>query len=174
MGEFVHLWIWLQGIHLQPGKRYAIKWRLTDHGQYTCKSAHLVQFRGSYETYRSGIIWKTRVENKFKFFVWTLVQNKILTADNLAIRGWPHHQSCLLCNSQQETGHHLYLSCPFGSVVWTLVLGWYNFDVLQRSQPSDYRHLIDWWQQASSVVQKVQRRQFNGIAIYIMWNVWKD
>jgi hypothetical protein len=46
---------------------------------------------------------------------WALIQNKILTADNLAKTGWP----------RQETRLRLCLLCPFPAVVyWKQVLGW--------------------------------------------------
>lgn len=37
-----------------------------------------------------------QAENKCKLFTWTLVQNKTLTSNNLARRGWP------LCHREQE------------------------------------------------------------------------
>jgi len=32
----------------------------------------------------------------------------------------------------------------------------------------------NWWEEAASKVPKQDRRQFNGIIIYIVWNLWKE
>ncbi|PNT67297.1 hypothetical protein BRADI_3g23451v3 [Brachypodium distachyon] len=77
-----------------------------------------------------------------KLFAWLLVQNKILTADNLA--------------------------------VWEKVLDHYNFNFLQQVKPSDYRDTCAWWIQASKTIDKERRQYFNGVVIYIMWNIWKE
>jgi hypothetical protein len=42
-------------------------------------------------------IWKAMAEPKCKSFAWILLQRKILTANNLAKRGWPHDPLCKLC-----------------------------------------------------------------------------
>ena len=42
--------------------------------------------------------------------------------------------------------------------------------ILQASSDS----VADWWELALSSVPKEKRREFNGLAIYIMWNLWKE
>jgi hypothetical protein len=112
--------------------------------------------------------------NKCKLFVWILVQNKILTADNLAVRGWPHQDNCILCNGPLETGHHLCLRCPFAQEVWSKVASWENFGSLQPALQSTTESLADWWESILPTTQKEKRRAFNEMAIYIMWNLWKE
>lgn len=46
-----------------------------------------------------------------------LIQNKVLTADNLARRGWPHQASCALCHGQQEIWLHM--SLPYAHSLMT-------------------------------------------------------
>jgi hypothetical protein len=85
MGEFVKLWdlVTAQQLNDQDDQ---ILWRWTAHGTYTTKSAYLAQFSGSYSDIMAETIWKAHAEGKLKFFVWLLVQAKILTADKLALR----------------------------------------------------------------------------------------
>ena len=59
-------------------------------------------------------IWKAKAEPKCKNFAWILLHRKILTADNLERRGWPHDP---LCNSAPETSPHLCKDCPYTNVV---------------------------------------------------------
>jgi hypothetical protein len=54
-------------------------------------------------------IWKAHAKNKCKVSTWILMHGKVLTADNLQRRGWPHQDHCALCNGPVEIGLHLCL-----------------------------------------------------------------
>ena len=69
------------------------------------------------------------MENKCKFFAWTLVQKKILTSNNLALRGWSIQSPCPLCHLHAETSTHLCLSCSYAWEVWSSVMGASGFDL---------------------------------------------
>ena len=49
---------------------------------------------------------------------------KDLTADTLAIRGWPHDPICKLCHNHPETVRHLLLDCSFTTTVRDMIFGW--------------------------------------------------
>jgi hypothetical protein len=51
------------------------------------EGAYRAQFLGSHTRHKVSHIWTTRSENKCKLFTWILIQNKLLTTDNLACRG---------------------------------------------------------------------------------------
>jgi hypothetical protein len=96
------------------------KW--TPDGTYSTRSAYRAQFRGSFTKFHRDLIWKALTENKCKVFVWILIHGKLLMADNLEKRGWPHEEHCVLCNGPLETGLHLRLCCPFAKVIWSQIL----------------------------------------------------
>lgn len=154
--------------------RDSIAWRWKADGSYSTCSAYRIQFRGSYPTFNSKLIWKARAENKCKVFVWILVHEKVLTADNLQIRGWPHQDHCLLCDGPLETCVHLSLLCPFAIAVWSQILTWENFDSHLIQSIHDHVHLSSWWKEAAAKVTKEERRRFNGLVIYASWNLWKE
>jgi hypothetical protein len=52
------------------------------------------------------------------------------------------------------------------------VLAWENF-VMQWPQ-QDPASIVEWWEQAARKIQKQDHRWFNGMVIYIMWNLWKE
>ena len=97
------------------------------------------------------------------------MHNKVLTADNMQKRGWPHQEHCVLCNGPLETGLHLSLLCPFAKAVWGQVLSWENLMVQLPQQ--DYACIAEWWEDAASKIPKQERRRFNGVLIYIVWNL---
>ena len=127
--EFVALWFRIQEVQLTPDVQDSIVWRWTADGNYSTRSAYNIQFQGSHCKFHADLIWKASAENKCKIHAWLLMHDKILTADNLQKRGWPHHEHCVLCNGPLETGLHLSLLCPFAKAVWSQVLSWENFDV---------------------------------------------
>ena len=97
--EFVALWEAIRGISLDSSREDTIRWRWTEDGEYTIKSA-----------YR---IWKAKAEPKCRFFAWTLLHKKILTADNLSKRNWQHDPISKLCGIEHETPTHIWKDCPF-------------------------------------------------------------
>ena len=34
--------------------------------------------------------------------------------------------------------------------------------------------LVDWWESTLLLIPKEKRRDFNGMVIYTMWNLWKE
>jgi hypothetical protein len=88
VNDFVHLWEAIKDIQLNPEVEDEIKWRWTENGEYTARSAYLIQFEGTFSKIRIAPIWKANTELKRRFFAWTLLHKKILTANNLMKRGW--------------------------------------------------------------------------------------
>lgn len=114
------------------------------------------------------------MENKCKIFAWILVQDKILTADNLQKRGWPHQEHCVLCNGPLETGLHLCLCCPFAKAVWDQIISWENLPELRAQFQANPIHIKAWWEDTARKVPISERRRLNGMVIYTFWNIWKE
>ncbi|WVZ92634.1 hypothetical protein U9M48_038683, partial [Paspalum notatum var. saurae] len=150
--EFVSLWIRLQHTHLRENIADSITWKWTPDGIYSTSSAYRAQFLGAYRRHK----------------------NKLLTADNLAHRGWPHQTPCSLCHGPLETGLHLCLQCPFALAVWNQILSWEGWALPQQANPSNFNSINEWWVSMASLIKKDRRRDFNGIAICTMWNIWKE
>ena len=159
---------------MDPSTEDTIGWKWTADGVYTTHSAYRAQFFGVVKWDHIKLIWRAHTENRCKLFAWILIQNKQLTADNLTVRSWPHLTSCPLCNGPPETGHHLCLLCPFAQMVWLQVSTWENLVISQQALPTDFDNIKDWWEAAAHSFHQSQRRKFNGMAIYIMWNLWKE
>ncbi|WVZ95314.1 hypothetical protein U9M48_041096 [Paspalum notatum var. saurae] len=117
LNEFILLWNELEGVVLTD-QADTIRWKWTENGIYSSKSAYLMQFKGSFCPFNAKSIWLAHAEGKHKFFAWLLVQAKILTADKLAQRNWPCNPVCLLCDQEPETALHLCPKCPFALQVW--------------------------------------------------------
>ena len=161
-------------MQLIQGVRDTITWNWTLDDTYSTRSAYRIQFKGSFARFRRDQIWKAHAENKCKVFTWILIHEKLLTADNLQKRDWPHQDHCALCNGPLETGLHLCLCCPFAKAVWNQILKWEHFDGNLGQQQADPLSIIPWWEEATAKVPKTEQRRFNGLVIYTFWNLRKE
>jgi hypothetical protein len=121
ISEFVDLWEAIKDTTLDAQVEDHIKWRWTQNGEYTTKSAYRIQFEGTFSKMKITTIWRAKAEPKCRFFTWIFLHKKILTANNLIKRGWTDDPICKLCGITQETPTHLCKDCPFAKVVWELV-----------------------------------------------------
>jgi len=53
-------------------------------------------------------------------------------------------------------------------------LTWEHFDVQLIQHDVDPSKINSWWEEAAQKVPKDQRRRFNGMVIYVLWNLWKE
>ena len=172
VSEFADLWEAIKDTQLINNMEDDIRWRWTESGEYTTKSAYEIQFQGTFSKLRIMPIWKAKTEPKCRFFAWTLMHKKILTANNLMKRGWTDDPICKLCTNDQETPTHLCKDCPFTKEVWELIKIW--FSLTDLSSISTTGSLHNYWRRCRRKVDKNQRRRFDGIIIYFWWNIWKE
>jgi hypothetical protein len=78
--EYVLIWELVHRIQLVEGMEDSIVWRWTADGEYTAQSAYRIQFQGTFSKLNLSPVWKARAEAKCRFFAWTLLHKKILTA----------------------------------------------------------------------------------------------
>jgi hypothetical protein len=81
--EFISLWQGINNTHELNDLDDTILWRWTADGKYSTSSAYKIQFTTNFCKMKICPIWKARTEPKCCFFTWTLLHNRILTADNL-------------------------------------------------------------------------------------------
>jgi hypothetical protein len=169
--QFTRLWSILQDVTLLP-RPDSIRWRWTESGIYSAASAYRCQFVGSVAPFRSAKSWKGHAEQNCRFFAWMALHGKILTADNLAIRGWPHDPICKLCRIHPEMVQHLTLDCHFSTMVREKIFAWNG----QLGVPplAGGMTLNDWWDATISTIPKEKRREASGAIIYSIWGVWKE
>jgi zinc-binding in reverse transcriptase len=139
-------------------------WMKTSNGIYSSKSAYDFFINPGVQPPYPYIPWKLHLPNKIKIFLWLMMQNKLLTNENLQKRNWPCGASCVLCNSiMQETTDHIFLSCSFTRRTWN--------DILPNNHqlPSSVIYL--------SRTLDAGRLANSGVAIKyaaVCWNIWKE
>jgi hypothetical protein len=115
-------------------------------------------------------IWKTAVPSKVCAFAWQLLLDKIPTRRNLCRRGilLTDAIGCPLCNGAVESTRHLFLHCPFASVVWYGLNRWLGVVVVPPSEMvMSYELLV-----ACGSNKKI-RRGFSSVWLAFLWVIWK-
>lgn len=164
--QFVLLWHKIQTVQLthEPDQ---IRWRFTADGVYSSHSAYNMQFTGSHPDYNWESIWKFKVENKCKFFLWLLLQFKLLTADRILKRGGHMNPICQLCRTRRETITHMAANCSYSKEVWAHMERLTGQQNLRSLTP--IRNLKTRWTNLMGTTK--ERSQ---IATCAIWNVWKE
>ena len=96
-----------------------VSWKFGPLGRFSVKSVYNVLTISDSGPYHKKI-WKGKVPAKIKIFLWLLMNNAILTKDNLLRRKWVGSPICYFCN-QEETVAHLFFQCSTAKAVWAIV-----------------------------------------------------
>jgi hypothetical protein len=171
--QFINLWSMLRNVSLNPLAKDEIRWKWMPNGEYTAASAYEIQFQGSHAPFEVGKLWKASVEPKVKVFEWMAMHQRILTADNQALRGLQHNPSCPLCNSNPEDARHLLINCTFAQEVHQLVWSWFHF----QGTPTNYPMRADparWLAASATRAKPAKAHLATRILLYSWWNVWKE
>jgi hypothetical protein len=171
MTTITKLWSILQGV-VQQDLRDAISWRWTASGVYTTASAYHCQFIEAVAPFRSAKVWKAHTEQRYKSFACMVLHGKILTVDNLAIRGWPHDPICKFCSIYLETVQHVLLDCSFSTAVRERIFAWNGS--IGAAPPPLGRTTDSWWDGTLASITKERRREASNTFIYTMQGTWKD
>jgi hypothetical protein len=62
-------------------------------------------------------IWKSKIPAKIQIFLWLVLDNAILTKDNMIRRKWQGDPSCYFCPANESVAHLLF-DCNIAKVVW--------------------------------------------------------
>ena len=66
--------------------------------------------------------WNNRTLPKIDVFIWTLIHQRLLTGENLEKRGIAGPFRCPLCAENSESISHLFLKCPYTTLIWKEVM----------------------------------------------------
>lgn len=167
--QFTSLWTRVSQINLDPLVADSIAWVWNSSQTYSASSAYQCQFIGSISYIQFDKLWPAKVEAKCRFFMWLWLRGRILTSNNLAVRGIPHDDVCTLCDQQDETPLHLILQCPYARSVWALVGNDMGLPVLATNAQHAVS-IMHWWNDMTSGLGCRAKKT----AIYTAWNIWKE
>ena len=98
-----------------------LRWILTKNGDFTIRS-YYHKFHGSSSiAFPWKGIWKVKAPRRVSFFVWTAAWNRILTGDNLSLRGFDFVDCCIMCHCCGETVGWWNWLGKHSSNIWNIV-----------------------------------------------------
>lgn len=89
-----------------------------DTGQFTIQKCYSMLENGINIEGPWSVIWKLKVPNKVKLFVWKICHRILPTRARLTVRLKREIQACLFCHEGSETIDHLFWSCPRSKELW--------------------------------------------------------
>jgi hypothetical protein len=168
MDSFIDIWWHLQSIILYP-RPDSISWNFSANGVYSAKSAYSVQFLTRIPEPHLQKVWSIKAERRIKFFIWTLLQNRLWTADRLSARGWDHNDACSGSDQTLESAKHLVLDCPFAREVWFKAGADFPLAAHAALNASS---ILDWWTKIRALKKKGREPDKCSAAVYIAWHLW--
>jgi hypothetical protein len=107
-------------------------------------------------------LWKSQCQPKHKVFFWLLINDRLNTRNILRRKNMElQSYDCVFCvNSTEETGHHLFLQCPFAAQCW------HN---IQIEAPTNSLFL----DVVSQIRDQMQSQFFMTTLILMCWSIWK-
>ncbi|KAA0056839.1 LINE-1 retrotransposable element ORF2 protein [Cucumis melo var. makuwa] len=104
-------------------------WNPSDSKKYTVASAKDIAFKESSIPKETNWekelkhLWRSHIPQKCKFFIWTMVHQKLNTMDKIQKRNPSMSLNpswCISCRSSNEDMNHLFIFCPFARNLWNM------------------------------------------------------
>jgi hypothetical protein len=172
--ELMELALLTDGVTLNDGTRDSIRWRFDASGEYTAKSAYLLQFEGSIQSNIAPLIWKGWAPGKCRFFLWTAELSKILTADVLQRRGWENEYFCQLCFRNLETPYHLLVECPWARQVWSMLAQLFHLSSLEPTLWTEVTTIREWLSKCITCATENDRKGAQSLLLLGSWELWRE
>jgi hypothetical protein len=156
------------------------RWRWEDSGVFSVNSAYrrlkgIVFNEVPWREDEKGVfenLWKCPVPSKVVAFAWRAILNRVPTKANLALRnvlGPEVNSLCGLCNTREESVHHLFLHCEVASEAWLSLMRWLNHYFI--SPPNLVVHWECWL--GGDRANKV-KKGLGIIWLATIWALWKS
>jgi hypothetical protein len=115
-------------------------------------------------------VWKSKFWPKISTFLWLLLQNKILTWDNLQRQGFIGPSICHLCYQQEETMEHLLNNCILSEEIWNQAT-----QLMRRTKrvKDSIMSTIRGWGTDSYKIP-ILNRTWQLLPGFIVWQLWKE
>jgi hypothetical protein len=136
-------------------------WQFTSSGVYSSQSLYkIINFRGI-KTVHVSAVWKIKIPPRVHFFLWLLINIRVLTRDNLAKRRKVEDESCLFC-AEKETVQHVFFECAVAKRCWAFVSDIVGFQVGDNMFEIGKCWLSD-----------KKFSMLNMITSAVLWSIWK-
>ncbi|XP_035545169.1 uncharacterized protein LOC118348227 [Juglans regia] len=153
-------------------------WSYDEKGQFSVKSAYILEFdskrakRGETSRVREvdrrwKDMWKLKVPEKVKLFMWKAGNEILPTRRNLQLRKIVEDSICPICKEIEETVMHVIWQCPAASDVWA------EFNKILQKWSLNEDDLLSLWKKLVDKVGKAEMGEIASVMREIRNQVWK-
>lgn len=97
-------------------------WKAFDDGSFSISSFFTAITRSAGRRSSVAGIWRLEAPPIVAVFGWLALQKRILTMDNLRLRGKVVVNGCPMCLCDEETVDHLLLNCQTDQTLWSYLI----------------------------------------------------
>ena len=120
-----------------------------------------------------GHIWKRKIHERFKMFLWRIAANLLPSKEIISRFNESMNLCCPLCSSAMETTLHLFTVCPLSKSLWYQRQWGLKMEVLNFESPSEFVNFL----LSSNFVSNLfpsQREDFLVFGAILCDIVWKQ
>jgi len=140
-----------------------VSWKFGKKGVFSVKSLYnALTLNESGRYYKQ--VWKGKIPEKIKNFLWLALNNAILTKDNMIKRKCKGDPTCYFC-PHPETVNHLLFQCSTAKVIWSTIAICFGATNVPKT-------LEQCWVWCESWIPTGKKFHTTGIAA-ICWVIWK-
>ncbi|KAM1442372.1 hypothetical protein ACFXTO_010366 [Malus domestica] len=113
-------------------------------------------------------IWRLKVPNKMKFFIWRYYNSSLAVRGNLHRRRMRVDTACALCRDAKEIEHHLFFDCEFSRVFW------FSCPLQLDIKLATGKDFGECWHNLCNRFRKEKNHELIlQECVFIMWRIWK-
>ncbi|KAF5800838.1 putative reverse transcriptase zinc-binding domain-containing protein [Helianthus annuus] len=144
-------------------------WSASSEGVFSVKALKRLLF----DEHRLGQVfildWCKWVPAKCNILAWRLEMGKIATREALIKRQIHVEDSvCPLCNSEEESADHLFISCYVASVIWNAVSSWCKIPCIFAFSIKDLFGV-----HSNLKVSERKKEAVQGFILIVCWSIWR-
>ena len=134
-------------------------WLLIEDGAFSVKVFYSSLENRRVESFPYGIVWNSWVALRISFFAWEAPCAKILTLDQLKMRGWKIPNKCYLYK-EEETSDYILIHCSKARLLWQLIFAFFGIQWVMHSLVREV--LLIWYK---SFVGKRQKKSVESFSV---------
>ena len=151
-------------------RRDTLYLQLKGDGKFDTRSYYHVIRSVSNSLFHWKGVWKPKIPKHVAFFLWTTVHGRILTLDNLMLKGRPLANRCCMCCCDGESVDHLLLllHCPVTHSLWNFMFQAFR---IHWAMLGSVAGLLSCWHRW---IGKHNSDIWNLVRGCLMWIVWLE
>ncbi|KAJ0491418.1 putative reverse transcriptase zinc-binding domain-containing protein [Helianthus annuus] len=143
-------------------------WKGDAQGVFSVSKAKQLICKNPQSNQQTQMKWKGWVPLKCKLMVWRALLNRLPSRVELIRRGVVlPNDSCIFCNSDQETTLHMFTGCLFAAEVWSRIEFWCKLSPIFAFDVVDLLKTVN-------IQAKTKQSKYilRGIIFTTMWTLW--